>query len=82
MYQSFGLLLHKMKVELWTEGVSIKGYNNLMKLKLTFSECLTHGKKLTSLSNEKGIVIRKVSDERFGEVNSYSLDILDEYFSV
>ena len=61
---------------------SIKGYNNLKKLKLTFSECLSHGKKLSSISKERDIEIRKVSDERFGEVNSYSAVILDEYFSI
>jgi len=66
--------------EIQQDYFSIKAYNNLKHLKLTFSECLTHGKKLTSFSNEKDIEVRKVSDERFGQVNSYSLEVLDDYF--
>ena len=39
-----------------------------------------HGKHATKLSKSYGITIGKVPDERWGTVNSYSVDVLDEIF--
>ena len=38
------------------------------------------GRKATKLSREYGYDIDKVTDSRFGKVNSYHLDILKEVF--
>ena len=61
---------------------SIKGYSALKKIKLTFSEAKSIGKKSSKLSRQKGIEIRKVPDEQYGEVNSYHIEILEKVFEL
>ncbi|KYC44701.1 MAG: hypothetical protein AMQ22_02279 [Candidatus Methanofastidiosum methylothiophilum] len=61
---------------------SIMGYANKKGMQIMFSDALRLGKEAAKLSNEKGIEIRKVPDERFGNVNSYHVDILVKVFEV
>jgi anti-repressor protein len=61
---------------------TIKGYSNKIKQVLTFSEALSIGRAAGKLSREKGFEIRKAEDERFGVVNSYHINILNEVFTV
>lgn len=57
---------------------SILAYCNLKQIKMTTSEAIRYGKELVKLSNEKGYEVRKVKDERYGHVNSYSIDVLEQ----
>jgi hypothetical protein len=47
---------------------------------LSLSEASSLGKKAAMLSRERGALIDKVRDPRFGIVNSYHQDVLDEIF--
>lgn len=61
---------------------SILGFCNFKNIKITFSEAVKMGKCATRLSNERNIEIRNIPDERFGQVHSYFIDILQEIFSL
>ncbi|MCP4393331.1 MAG: hypothetical protein GY804_03545 [Alphaproteobacteria bacterium] len=59
-----------------TAYCSIKGY------KIKRSELILHGKHLTANAKEKGLQIRTIPDERWGKVNSYPVELLDEHFNI
>ena len=61
----------------WT----ITAWCKLNNLNITLTEAMQKGRDAVKLSREWGVEIGKVSDERFGEVNSYREDLLDEIFS-
>jgi Rha family phage regulatory protein len=79
--------VHKLeaKSQAFEEGVNfftVVGYLNWRGLPaLTLVEASTIGKKAAALSRERGITVDKVRDPRFGTVNSYHHDILEEVFS-
>ena len=62
----------------WT----ITAWCKLNNLNITLNEAMQRGREATKLSKEWGVEIGKVRDERFGEVNSYREDLLDEIFSM
>lgn len=70
------------QIEYKQDYYSILGYCNLKQREIKFSEAIRFGRECVKLSKEKGIEIRKIPDERFGQVNSYRLDILEEIFSL
>lgn len=49
---------------------------------ISFSEAVQKGKIASKLSKEKGFDIRKVSDEKYGYVNSYKESVLKEAFAL
>lgn len=61
----------------WT----ITAWCKLNNLNITLTEAMQRGREATKLSREWDVEIGKVRDERFGEVNSYREDVLDEIFS-
>lgn len=61
----------------WT----ITAWCKLNNLNLTLLEANQKGRDAVKLSKEWGAAIGKVKDERFGEVNSYREDVLEEIFS-
>ena len=61
----------------WT----ITAWCKLNKFTLTLDEANRKGRDAVKLSREWGVDIGKVKDERFGAVNSYREDVLDEIFS-
>jgi hypothetical protein len=61
---------------------SVMGYCNLKHLPITFSDMIRFGREASKISREKGIEIRKIPDERYGEVGSYSIEILQKIFEV
>ena len=60
----------------WT----ITAWCRLNSLKIGLDEAMKRGRKAARLSNEWGVEIGKVHDERFGVVNSYREDVLEEIF--
>lgn len=46
------------------------------------SELAMHGRELKKIARAKGLEVKKIPDERWGTVNSYPVEILDEYFAV
>jgi prophage antirepressor-like protein len=60
----------------WT----ITAWSKLNKLSLTLDEAMHKGREAVGLSKEWGAEIGKVHDERFGVVNSYREDVLEEIF--
>jgi len=80
--QITAILSKPKEIEFVQDYFTIKGYANKIKQVLTFSEALAVGRTAGKLSREKGMEIRKAEDERFGEVNSYHIDILKEVFTV
>ena len=61
----------------WT----ITAWCKLNNLNITLTDAMQKGRDAVKLSKEWGVEIGKVRDERFGEVNSYREDVLDEIFS-
>jgi hypothetical protein len=61
---------------------SVLGYCNQNHLPITFSDMIRFGREASKISREKGIEIRKIPDERYGEVGSYHVDILAKIFEV
>ena len=62
------------------EYYSIAGYANLRGFKVDISKAGLLGRKATKLSKEYDIDVGKVYDPRFGQVNTYHLDVLSEVF--
>ena len=62
------------------EYYSIAGYANLRGFKVDISKAGLLGRKATKLSKEYDIEVGKVYDPRFGQVNTYHLDVLSEVF--
>nr|BDD46987.1 hypothetical protein 5 [Desulfobacteraceae bacterium] len=60
----------------WT----ITAWCRLNNLKISLDEAMKKGRDAARLSNQWGVEIGKVPDERFGVVNSYREDILEEIF--
>jgi len=60
---------------------SLVGYCALNKITVNRSELATHGRELKKMSRYKNLEVRKIPDERWGQVNSYQVAILDEYFA-
>lgn len=59
---------------------SIAGFASLRGAKIDLSKAGLLGRKAAKLSHEYGIDIGKVYDPRFGTVNTYHLDVLNEVF--
>lgn len=60
---------------------SLVAYCSLHKIKTVSSELRKMGMDLRKMSKESGKELHKVPDERWGEVNSYHIEVLNEYFS-
>ena len=60
----------------WT----ITAWCKLNNLKISLDEAMKRGRVAVNLSREWGAEIGKVPDERFGAVNSYREDVLEEIF--
>ena len=48
----------------------------------TITRAVILSKAAAALSREQGYEIRKVNDERFGVINSYHVDVLDQVFQL
>lgn len=55
---------------------SISGYCSLNLIDCPHDQALNWGKRATSLSNQKNRLIGKAYDAKYGEVNTYHIDIL------
>ena len=60
----------------WT----ITAWCKLNNLKISLDEAMKKGREAAKLSNEWAVEVGKVPDERFGVVNSYREDVLEEIF--
>ena len=61
---------------------SLVAYCSLHKIQTNRSELAIHGRKLREIANSLELEIKKIPDERWGKVNSYPVEVLDEYFSI
>jgi len=62
------------------EFYAITGYASLIGKQVDTPSAAAMGKKATSMSKAMGIMIGKVYDPRFGQVNTYHKDVLKEIF--
>jgi prophage antirepressor-like protein len=62
----------------WT----ITAWCKLNNLKISLDEAMHRGREAAKLSNEWGAGIGRVHDERYGLVNSYREDVLEEVFGI
>jgi prophage antirepressor-like protein len=66
-----------------TEFYTLAGYYKLKGKKWNLVDNgIKVGKDLTELSKIEGYAVRQMHSERFGCVNAYHINVLDEYFSV
>ena len=61
---------------------SLTAYCNLKSIKVSHSEAIMHGKALKRSCDDHHQELRQIPDERWGKVNSYPIEILEEYFTV
>jgi len=73
---------HAKQIEFVQDYYSIKGYASKLGHQIAFSEALNIGRAAGKISRDRGIEIRKVDDEAFGQVNSYHVDVLREVFQI
>lgn len=71
----------KIKLDQSSSYMTILGYIISNKLNPDDYNIKSIGKYLTKRSNEMEIPIKKVIDSRYGEINSYSVLLLSEYFN-
>lgn len=80
--QEESIKLLRAKIETHpTDYFSIAGYASLRGVKVDVNVANLLGRKAAELSREYGIEMGKVTDPRFGQVNTYHLDILKEVFA-
>lgn len=70
-----------IQIEQKEDYFSLLAYCSLHKIKTNRSENAMHGRALKKMAKEKGLILRHIPDERYGQVNSYPIEILEEYFS-
>jgi Rha family phage regulatory protein len=71
----------KAKIENHPEDYySIVGYANRLGLSLDYTWASHLGREASQLSRERRVHVGKVSDPRFGQVNTYHVNILDAVF--
>lgn len=70
------------QIEIKQDYYSILGYCRLNNIEIRFSDAISFGRTATKISKEDKKEIKKIPDERFGQVNSYSVDVLDKVFSL
>jgi len=63
------------------EYYTIAGYASLRGIKVDIGKANLLGRKATKISAEYGVSVGRVRDPRFGQVNTYHLDILKETFA-
>ena len=63
------------------EYFTVAGYASLRGAKIDISKAGLMGRKASKLSHEYGVEIGKISDPRFGRVNTYHTDVLKEVFA-
>jgi len=61
---------------------SLAGYCSLHKIKTSDSDMRKIGMDLRKMAIKAGMDLHKVPNERYGQVNSYPVEILDDYFTV
>ena len=61
---------------------SLLAYCSIHEIKTNRSELALHGRELRKMTLNKNLTLKKIPDERWGHVNSYPVEILDEYFRV
>lgn len=64
------------------EYYTIKAYASLRGLRVNKNTAVTLGREASRLSRERNIEIRRVSDEEWGQINSYHVSILQEVFTL
>ena len=72
----------KQAIEIKQDYFTILAYSKINGIHLSFSEAIQKGKIAARLSKEKGFDLRKVSDEKYGYVNSYKESVLKETFQL
>jgi antirepressor protein len=59
---------------------TVRGFLKSKGVRMPTKMAAEHGKRLTKLCRERGILFRKAPDEIWDEGNSYPIELLDEYF--
>ncbi|MFA5297258.1 MAG: hypothetical protein WC389_03520 [Lutibacter sp.] len=71
------------QIELKQDYFSLLGYMRFKGIdEARFSEMICYGKEASKISREFEKPIRKVPDERFGQVNSYHISVLERLFEI
>lgn len=65
-----------------TGFMTIRGFCNIHKIKLSLKEAQEKGRLASKLSEQYEMITKKTKDEVFGEVKSYSIELLNEVFNI
>jgi len=75
------ILQQSKQLEIKQDYFSVLGYMALKNIaEARFSEMICFGKEAAKISREMNLPIRKIPDERFGQVNSYHISVLERIF--
>ena len=61
--------------------MTIRGYCNIHKIKISLRESQEKGRLASKLAEQYQVITKKAKDEVFGEVKSYPVELLDEIFN-
>ncbi|MEH2175711.1 hypothetical protein [Nostoc sp.] len=56
---------------------TIRGYCNINRIKVSQKEAQSLGTQASKICRQKGCLVKKIPDERHGEVNTYPVEVLD-----
>lgn len=59
---------------------TVLGYSRLRSREMPIAQASAHGRKLTAMCVQRGVTVGRMTDPRFGEVNTYPESMLAEYF--
>jgi Rha family phage regulatory protein len=68
-------------IEMSCRDFAVMAYANLINVKIDLQTASKLGKQCAALSRERNLPIGKVRDPRFGQVNTYIEDVLQEVFT-
>jgi hypothetical protein len=57
---------------------TIRGYCNINRIKVSQKEAQSLGTQASKICRQKSCLVKKIPDERHGEVNTYPVEVLDE----
>ena len=73
------------KVDAFTAGMeyySIVAFCNINKVKVDLKEAAKMGSKASRICRDNGYIVGKITDPRFGMVNTYAVSVLEEIIKV
>ena len=80
MEKGLARLEHNQRREITSNHLTVIAYANMKSIHPRTYNASSIGKKATKLCREKGYLTGTIVDSRYGNINTYPMDVLDEVF--